>query len=47
MEKRQFEEAVPYLKKAERAYPTSPDVLWNLGIAHSRLGNASEALSYW
>jgi tetratricopeptide (TPR) repeat protein len=47
MEKRQFKEALQYLKKAEKAYPTSPGVLWNLGIANSELGNASEALTDW
>jgi tetratricopeptide (TPR) repeat protein len=47
MEKRRFKEALPYLKKAEKAYPTSPGVLWNLGIANSEVGNASEALSNW
>ena len=47
LEKRHFKEAVPYLKQAEKAFPTAPSVLWNLGLANAQLGNASEALHYW
>ena len=47
MQKRQFKEAVPYLKQAEKAFPTTPSVLWNLGIASAELANHAEALNYW
>jgi tetratricopeptide (TPR) repeat protein len=47
LEKRHFKEAVPYLKQAEKEFPTAPSVLWNLGLANAQLGNASEALHYW
>jgi tetratricopeptide (TPR) repeat protein len=47
MEKGQFKEAVPYLKRAEKAFPTAPPILWNLGIASAELGNHAEALIYW
>lgn len=47
MEQGRFKAAIPFLKQAEKAFPTNPSVLWNLGIASAEVENHTEALSYW
>jgi tetratricopeptide (TPR) repeat protein len=47
MEQRQFREAIPYLKVAEKSFPKAPPILWNLGIATSEVADYSDALIYW
>ncbi len=39
--------AVDLLRRAERADPKRPDVLWYLGVAEVQAGHADAALGYW
>ena len=39
--------AVELLRRAERADPKRPDVLWYLGVAEAQAGHADAALGYW
>jgi tetratricopeptide (TPR) repeat protein len=40
-------EAIPILRSLNEAYPGGTGVLWNLGQATSKIGEHSEALTYW
>ena len=47
MEKKEWAEALPHLKKALDGKPTSTNTLWHLGVASFELGMHKEALEYW
>ena len=45
--KADFKTAISYLKKAVKAYPTSPTLLYNLGLTYQRTGDNKKALEYY
>jgi tetratricopeptide (TPR) repeat protein len=47
MEAGRYAEAIPLLKEAQEAYPSNPNVLWNLGIASAEIGDHPLALATW
>jgi tetratricopeptide (TPR) repeat protein len=47
MRQHKYSDAIPFLKDAEKAFPTNASVLWNLGIAQADVGNHKEALDVW
>jgi tetratricopeptide (TPR) repeat protein len=47
LEAGRLHEAIPILRRLNEAYPGGTGVLWNLGQATSKIGEHSEALTYW
>jgi len=47
MQKRDFNQAIPYLKRVQKDLPDNPATLWNLGIALVETGEHQKAAETW
>jgi tetratricopeptide (TPR) repeat protein len=47
LHKKQFQEAIPYLRRVQKALPDNTAVLWNLGIALAETGDNPGAAETW
>jgi tetratricopeptide (TPR) repeat protein len=47
MQKEQFNQAIPYLKRVQKDLPDNPAALWNLGIALVETGEHQKAAETW